>query len=187
MLIKKLPVLAGVLFVTLLCDTTVAQGNFYVHGSFGNSDTDVSLGGLNRINDDDRYYALGAGYAISSNVSIEAAYRNFGTHNSETDCPPDFTCLVIPVSTRADLKGISLSLIGSVPLTETLDVFGKVGFTSWDIEFEGISAAFDDSGEDALYGVGLRWSIDDKWKIFAEYEKHNLDVDNAAIGVSFHF
>jgi hypothetical protein len=57
--------------------------------------------------------------------------------------------------------GISLSLIGSVPLTDSLDVYGKFGFISWDIGFNGFYSAFDNSGEDLLYGAGLRWSIDD--------------------------
>jgi OOP family OmpA-OmpF porin len=187
MFIKKLPIVAGGLVLALFSNTAVAQSSFYIFGAFGNTDSDVSLGGLNRVDDDSSSYALGVGYAFTPNVSLEAAYRDFGSHNGETDCPPDFTCLVIPVSTQADLTGISLSLIGSIPLTERLDVFGKVGFTSWNVDFEGISAAFDDSGEDFLYGAGLRWSIDDRWKVFAEYEKHDLDLDTVAIGVSFYF
>jgi OOP family OmpA-OmpF porin len=187
MFIKKLPIVAIGLVLALFCDTTVAQSNFYVHGSFSNSNTDILLGGLNHVDDDNSSYALGAGYAFTPNVSLEAAYRDFGSHNGETDCPPDFTCLIIPVLTKADLTGISLSLIGSIPLTERLDMFGKVGFTSWNVDFDGISAAFDDSGEDFLYGAGLRWSIDDRWKVFAEYERHDLDLNSAAIGVNFYF
>jgi len=184
MLIKKV---AGGLVLALLCHVTVAEGNFYVHGSFGNSNTDISLGGPNRVDDDNTSYTFGAGYAFNPNVSLEAAYRNSGSHNGETDCPPGFACLVIPVSTQADLTSISLSLIGSIPLTDRLDVFGKVGLASWNVDFEGISAAFDDSGEDLLYGTGLRWSIDDRWKVFAEYEKLDLDSDTAAIGMNFYF
>lgn len=187
MFVKKFSILAGGLVLALFCDTTIAQGNFYVHGSFGSSNTDISLGGLNRVDDDNSSYTLGAGYAFTPNVSLEAAYRDFGSHDGETDCPPDFACLVIPVPTQADLTGISLSLIGSIPLTERLDAFGKVGITSWNVDFEGISAAFDDSGEDFLYGAGLRGSIDDRWKVFAEYERHDLDSDTAAIGVNFYF
>jgi opacity protein-like surface antigen len=186
MYINRLSIVAGVLVPILFCDTAVAQSDFYVFGSFGNTDADVSLGGLNRVDDNNGSYALGAGYALASNVSLEVAYQDFGSFNGETDCPPGFTCLVIPVSAQADLMGISLSLIGSVPLTDRLDVYGKVGFTSWNVDFKGISAAFDDSGEDFLYGAGLRWSINDHWKVFAEYGKQELDLDTASIGVSYY-
>jgi OOP family OmpA-OmpF porin len=171
----------------LFSDTAVAQSGFYVYGSFGNTDTDVSLGGLNRVDDDNSSFALGAGYEFTRNISLEGAYLDFGSHDGETDCPPGFTCLVIPVSAQADLTGISLSLIGSIPLTDKLDVYGKLGFTSWDVDFEGISSAFDTSGEDLLYGAGLRWSIDDHWKVFAEYGSVELDLDSASVGVSYHF
>ncbi len=66
-------------------------------------------------------------------------------------------------------------------------MFGKVGFVSWDIDFIGISSAFNASGEDLLFGAGLRWSIDDHWKVFAEYEKVELDLNTASIGVRYHF
>ena len=187
MLINRLSIVAGVLILALFSDTAVAQSGFYVYGAFGNTDTDVSLGGLNRVDDDNSSFALGAGYELTRNISLEGAYLDFGSHDGETDCPPGITCLVIPVSAQADLTGISLSLIGSIPLTDSLDVYGKVGFVSWDVDFEGISSAFDTSGEDLLYGAGLRWSIDDHWKVFAEYGRVELDLDTASIGVSYHF
>ncbi len=187
MLINRLSIVAGVLVLAVFSDTASAQSDFYVFGAFGNTNSDVALGGLNLLDDDNSSYTLGAGYVVSPNFSLEAAYQDFGSHDGETDCPPDITCLIIPVSAQADLTGISLSLIGSIPLTDSLDVYGKVGFASWDVEFKGFSSAFDDSGEDLLYGAGLRWSIDDHWKVFAEYGKVELDFDTASIGVSYHF
>jgi hypothetical protein len=160
-MISKSVVTIVVLIVALFSEIATAQSGFYVFGAFGNTDTDVALGSLNRVDDDNSSYALGAGYVFTRNISLEGAYLDFGSHRGETDCPPGFTCLVIPVSAQADLTGISLSLIGSIPLTDSLDVYGKFGFISWDIGFNGFSSAFDNSGEDLLYGAGLRWSIDD--------------------------
>ena len=186
-MINKLSITAGALLLVLFSENAVAQSGFYIFGAFGNTNSDVALGGLNRVDDDNNSYALGAGYAFTPNVSLEGAYQEFGSHNGETDCPPGVTCLVVPLSAQADLTGISLSLVGSIPLTDKLDVYGKIGFVSWDIEFKGISSAFDTSGEDLQYGAGLRWSIDDHWKAFAEYGKVELDFDTASIGVSYHF
>ncbi len=137
MLINRLSTVAGVLVLALFSNNAVAQSDFYIFGAFGNTNSDVALGGLNRIDDDNSSYALGAGYVVTGNFSLEGAYQDFGSHHGETDCPPGFACLVIPLSAQADLTGISLSLIGSIPLTDSLDVYGKVGFVSWDVDFEG--------------------------------------------------
>ncbi len=184
---KKFAVAIMVLIVALFSEVAAAQSGFYVYGAFGNTDSEITLGGLNRVVDDNSSYAIGAGYAFNRNISLEGAYLNFGSHFGETDCPSGFSCLVVPVSAGADLTGISLSLIGSLELTAGLDVYGKVGFVSWDIDFSDISSAFNASGEDLLYGAGLRWSIDDHWKVFAEYAKVELDLNTASIGVRYHF
>ena len=177
----------AVLLLNLSAQPAVAQSSVYVFGAFGNTDSDVALGGLNRVDDGSSSYALGAGYAFTRNISLEAAYHDFGSHNGQTDCPPGFACLVIPLLAEADMTGISLSLIGSFPLTDKLDVYGKFGFVSWDIDFKDISSAFDNSGEDLLFGLGLSWSIDDHWKVFTEYGKVELDFDTSSIGVRYHF
>ena len=187
MLFNKISVAAGVLFLALFSGNAIAQSDFYVLGAFGTTNSDVALGGMNYVDDNDSSFALGAGYAFSANFSVEAAYQDFGVQDGETDCPPDFFCLTIPLTTQADISGISLSLVGSVPLTDKLDAYGKIGFASWDIEFDGISAAFDDSGEDVLYGAGLRLSIDDHWKAFLEYQKLDLDLDTANVGLNYRF
>jgi len=189
MLNSKLSIVAGVLMLAILSDTAIAQSDFYVFGTFGNTSSDISFNAQNRIDGNNDSYALGAGYTVNRNFSLEVAYKDIDSQNAETDCPPDFACvgLVLPLLTKADLTAISLSVNGSIPLTDSLDVYGKVGFVSWDVDFEGISSAFDTSGEDLLYGAGLRWSIDDHWKVFAEYGRVELDLDTASIGVSYHF
>ena len=185
--VNRLSLVSGLLLTTLFAGTATAQSNAYVFGAIGNANSDVALGGLNRVDDDNSSYKLGAGYAFRPNLSLEFAYQDFDRHSGETDCPPGFACLVIPVAARADLTGVSLAVVGSVPLSDKFSAYGKLGIFSWDVEFEGFSSPFDDSGEDLLYGVGLRWSVDERWKVFAEYERVELDLDTALIGVSFHF
>lgn len=187
MSVNRLSLVFGVLFTTFLAGTAAAQSNAYVFGAIGDASSDVALGGLNRVDDDNNSLKVGLGYAFLPNMSVELAYQDFSRHDGETDCPPGFACLVIPVSARADLTGISLAAVGSVPLSDSLSVYGKIGIFSWDVEFEGISSAFDDSGEDLLYGAGLKWSIDDRWSIFGEYEGVDLDLDIIQIGVSLNF
>ena len=189
MLNNKLFIVAGVLMLAMLSDTAIAQSDFYVFGTFGNTNSDISFNAQNRIDGDNDSYALGAGYTVNRNLSLEVAYEDFGNQNATTNCPPDFSCvtLVLPLTTEADLKAISLSVIGSIPLTDRFEVFGQVGIARWDVDYKGISSAFDDSGEDLLYGLGLSWSADDHWKIVAEYVKVDLDFDTASVGLRYQF
>jgi len=186
---NKLSIVAGVLMLAMLSDTAIAQSDFYVFGTFGNTNSDISFNAQSRIDGDNDSYALGAGYTVNRNFSLEAAYQGFDSQNATTNCPPGFACvgMVLPLLTKADLTAISLSAIGSIPLTERFDVFGQIGIVSWDVDYKGISSAFNTSGEDLLYGAGLRWAIDDNWKVFVEYEKVELGFDSAGIGMSFHF
>jgi hypothetical protein len=188
-LTNRLSIIAGVLMLAILSDTAVAQSNFYVFGSFGNTSFDISFDAQNRIDGDHDSYKLGAGYVVNRNLSLEVGYHDFGNQYARTTCPPGFSCieLVLPLLTKADSTAYSLSVVGSIPLTDSFDAFGKVGIASWDVDFKGISSAFSASGEDMLYGAGLRWSMGDHWKVSAEYEKVELGVDIVGIGVSYYF
>jgi OOP family OmpA-OmpF porin len=188
-LTNKLSIVTGFLMLTTLSDTAIAQNGFYVFGAFGNTNSDIYINFDSRVHDDSNSYKFGAGYAVNRNLSIEAAYQVIGSQNAITGCPPDIVCieLVFPLVAKADLTAWSLTVTGSIPLTDRFDVFGKAGIARWDIGFDGISSAFDTSDEDLLYGAGLRWSEGDHWKVFVEYEKVELGVDTVGIGVSYYF
>ncbi len=130
---------------------------------------------------------IGGGYKFNRKVSLEAAYQDFGRQTAQTDCPPGIFCLVVPLRTQADVTALSVSLVGSFRISDRLEGYGKFGLTRWDVEFDGISSAFDDSGEDLHYGVGLRWSFEDHWNIFGEYTRVDLDLDTFSIGIRYDF
>ena len=189
MLNRKLIVCVGVLTLIVLSNTAVAQGDFYVLGSLGNTDIDVSFKAEYQIAGGRGSYKLGAGYAFNRYLSLEAAYSDFGNEHARTDCPPGLVCaeMLFPIRTTADSKAYSFSAIGGIPLTDRFDVYGKIGVASWDIDFAGSSSVFDASGEDLFYGAGVRWSLDRQWRIFAEFNKVEIGLDTAGIGVNYHF
>lgn len=184
---NRRPLVAGICLLALCGNAAAANNNFYILGAFGNTNSDVAAGGINRVDDNGGSFSLGAGFTFSQHFAIEVAYQDFGSQYGETDCPPFYACLVIPVTTQADMTAVSLSVTGGLALSDSLDGYGRVGFARWDLSFDGISAAFDDSGEDLLYGAGLRWTLDDRWKIFAEYARVDLDLDTASLGVNYRF
>lgn len=45
----------------------------------------------------------------------------------------------------------------------------------------------DASGEDLIYGAGLRWHVSNRWSLQVSYERVNLDIDSAKLGATFRF
>lgn len=84
---------------------------------------------------------------------------------------------------KVDAAALSVSFVGSFQIKDRLDGYGRLGLTSW--EFDGSTSVFDDSREDLHYGIGLRWSFDEDWKIFAEYTRVDLDLDGANVGIRY--
>jgi OOP family OmpA-OmpF porin len=171
----------------LLSYSASAEQGYYLFGAAGTSQSDVAYDIFNSVDDDTAGYTIGAGYAFNDNFSLEAAYLDFGSHRAETDCPPDLLCLVVPAPARADLSGYSIALVGNIPLGERWNFYGKAGLTSWDIEFDGLASAFDRSSDDLLLGVGLNWSLNEHWKLFAEYSGTDDELDLAGVGARYRF
>lgn len=180
-------------FLSLFSGAAVAQSDFYLFGSIGNSNADGVVGippadpfGLSRVDDrDSRNFTVGGGYEFNEHIALEAAYQDFGSF--KTTCQGPICSLVLLTSQpEVAAAALSVSFVGSLRINDRLDGYGRLGLTSW--EFDGSSAyTFDGSREDLHYGVGLRWSFDDSWKIFGEYARVDLDVDAVSVGVRYGF
>ena len=180
-------VLAIILIAELIVNAAAAEERSYVFGSVATTRSDIALGGLNGVDDDNGSYSVGFGILLTDNFSVEAAWADYGTHTGQTNCPREIACVTIPLFSDAELKGVSLSLLGSLPLSADWKAYARLGFLSWDVDYEGLSAVFDASDEDLLYGIGLRWSLSERWRSFVEYQRVNLDLETASIGVSYHY
>ena len=118
------------------------------------------------------------GYRFNDYIAAEAEYYDFG---DQTDNTNSFS-----------VNGAGLALVGSVPVTDSLSVFAKGGLHSWNLDVSGpIAAQFTDtSSTDPYYGVGIDYSINDRWGIRGEYTRYevdNFDVDVASVGVVLSF
>lgn len=168
----------------------VAQSGFHLFGAIGNASSEVDLGvrfgGLRfRLDSDDSGFNLGGGYRFNENISLEAAYQDYGTLTGPVgDCPPGSTCLFALLRPAVDAAAVSVSFVGSFRINDRLGGYGRLGLTHW--EFTGTnSSAFDDSGEDLHYGLGLFWSFDDRWRLFAEYTRVDFGLDSISAGVRY--
>jgi OOP family OmpA-OmpF porin len=174
-MIKKTALLASALSLALVGTVAHAQGP-YVGVSAGISDYDTD--GV-EFDNATSFKALG-GYQINDNFAIEAAYINFG------DAELEELSLI-----EVNVTSLGVAGVGIVPINESVSLFGKVGFHSWDAELTapGFEKESDD-GVDFNLGVGAEFHATEQVSLIAELEHYKVDseaINNASIGVRVYF
>jgi hypothetical protein len=79
-----------------------------------------------------------------------------------------------------DLSVVNISVIGHLPLTDSVELFGKAGLASYDYDAEASfnGQRFDaggDSDQDVSYGFGAAYSFAGPFEIRGEYEFIEID------------
>lgn len=158
----------------LLSATANADGG-YVGLSLGQ--TDVDLSGF----DDANSKAISGGYRFNKNFAIEAAYIDLG--ESEDDIDPIWTL---------ETDGFNFSAVGIIPVSDKVDIFGKVGVFTWEVTLDeaGYGELASEDGTDISFGIGASVNLTEQFGIVVEYQKFDLDdddVSNISIGARFNF
>ena len=164
------------------------NGSNYIGLSGGPSDFSRSRGGFGVFHngDHDTAYSLMAGnYFINPNVGMELGYTNFGS--------------VARGGGNTKAEGINISLIGKMPVGNSVNLLGKLGTTYGHTEVSsnpasGIQSG-SESGFDWSYGVGAELVITPQWSAVLQYDEHYLKFAGASserittttIGARMHF
>lgn len=207
------PKTLSLLFMTLLASplALAAEDGWYVGGSVGqtheNMDFYPAIKGLFPTNitptgfsdgDGDTSYKLFGGYQFNQNFSIESGFFDLGDYNYSAFTNPDG-----PGYATYDIDGWFIDLVGTLPLTQKLDLLGRVGLNYADatttIGGNGIITApgytNDSSGNNPKFGIGLQYAMTDNLGLRLEAERFRLDVpvrDTGyitaySIGAVYHF
>jgi hypothetical protein len=165
----------------------LADTGWYIGGSFGTATLDVGLGDMGipalptSLDADDAAYKVFAGINLDLpvvDVGVEVNYVDFGE--------PQLDILGEPL--LAATTGFNVAGIAGLDLGP-MNVFGKVGYSSWDTDiiFEGNIESAEDDG--LSYGIGLRFGLGPV-QIRGEYEIFDLDdaeFDMLSVGIAFQF
>jgi hypothetical protein len=150
-----------------------SESGFYLGGSLGSADTDISSSTVN-FSDDDTGYKIFGGYNFGLvpfiDLAVEGSYIDFGEISNAG-------------ITGLDAFGLAGFKLGPIGL------FAKAGVITWDSDFDNIAAALDDSGTDPAYGIGVRFQIGSV-AIRGEYELFDVgdaDIDYLSVGVAWTF
>lgn len=132
------------------------ESGFFVSGSYGGY---KAHGG--EFDDDRDLYGVSAGYQFNRFFALEADYIDFGKFGED--------------DVRSDLKGLSLSAKGRLPVTQAFGIYGKVGAFASDME---VSAFDEEETYDEVspfVGAGVDFMVTPSLTAFAEYNRYNVD------------
>lgn len=180
--------LAGLLLMAAMLPVAAhADSGLYIGGSAGGATIEANLGGItipglpSSIDEDDTALKAFIGYQFELPVltlGIEGGYVDLGE--------PDVD--ILGDQLRVDVTGVNLWGIASLDLG-LFDVFGKLGYISWDVEADYLGSSVSDDGSDLGYGLGAAFYLG-PLQIRGEYEIYDLedtDVSMLSLGVAYHF
>lgn len=166
---------------------------FYVGGSLGQSSFDKEivreLITLGTVDTSDTGFKVFGGYQFNRNVGLEVAYVDLGKASYSGFAGPD------PVTGgKVEVTGVNLSAIGAWPVAPNLDVFGKIGFLSWEDKASDVTGGvpFSDKieGTDLSFGFGAAWHLTRNVRLRVEWERFRVDDTDAdlfSVGAVYKF
>ena len=157
------------------------NAGFYLGGGIGQfnaqiDDVDDVDATVDEWDNDDTAYKFFAGYRLNNFLAFELDYINLGEPSGR----------VVPgVNLDAAVDGFAPYVVGSIPLGNWFEVYGRLGYFFYDAtlgvesEIDG-RAEFDEESEDLVYGAGIGAKVGEKLNIRFEYERFDLQgVDDA--------
>lgn len=162
---------------------------FYAAGSVG-------LAQLDDIDSDSfdssTSFSVSGGYDINEMFAVEVAYLDFG--ETETSGVEDN----VNYNATVDVTGVNLTVIGTYPVHEKVDLFAKMGVLVWDADVtvteDGYSGTISDSGNDFSYGVGVAVNVYEQLSVVLQYQQfaftldgYDADMSNISLGARYNF
>lgn len=166
---------------------------FYVGGSLGQSSFDKEivreLITSGTVDTSDTGFKFFGGYQFNRNVGLEVAYVDLGKASYSGFAGPDPV-----IGGKVEVTGVNLSAIGAWPVAPNLDVFGKIGFLSWEDKASDVTGGvpFSDKieGTDLSFGFGAAWHLTRNVRLRVEWERFRVDDTDAdlfSVGAVYKF
>jgi OmpA-OmpF porin, OOP family len=151
----------------------------YVFGDLGQSTLNASDSESGwKLSKDDTTVGIGAGYSINKNFAVELGYRDYGSVTFFDDVKLEGTA-------------IQASAIGKLPVSDVVDVYGRLGLARVTYEASGGGESGSDTKTKALFGVGASYALSDKFSLRAEYGRHaewdDLYASTLTVGAVYNF
>ena len=148
---------------------------YYFGGTIGMSDASSYCSGETNCEDVDTAWKLFGGYKLTNKLGIEAAYVNLGD--------------IYKNNQNSDVSAFTATAVGTLPVSEQFDVFGKLGAMRWNSDN---SNGEDQDGFGVTYGVGTKMHLSETMNLRAEWEKfpsietsntEDTDINMLSVGI----
>lgn len=183
--------------------------SWYVGGQFGSARSDVSTGAIDRAlagqgyavtsdvsNESRDAWRLYAGYELTHWLAVETGYTDLGEVKVGFSGPvADVGQFLIDANALQppSAKGFDLTAVARLPLGSRVSVYARAGAFFWDARYDthnidGQSVHRDDSGADALAGIGAQVKLFDQWSLGAEFTRFGVagdHIDFGGVGMTF--
>jgi len=123
----------------------------------------LKIDGEDDFDDDDDMLQGIVGYRFLPFLAVEGSYIDFGEYGG------DFAV--------ASTDGFTLAVKGILPITQSFDLYAKLGQLWWETDYEigDFDGDFDDQG--LFFGGGLAFGITDSLTVNAEYVVYDTELD----------
>jgi opacity protein-like surface antigen len=153
---KKFAIAAALLLLL----TPAAWAKAYVGASVGTADASAS-----GVSGDDTSWKFVGGYTFTKFVGVEGSYRDLGSVK-ET---------IGTTSLGMEASSIDVFGVGTLPISERFDVFGKAGFAHVEVDATVSdpllgTLSTSDTGNELALGAGVNFNFGEKLAVRAEYE-----------------
>ena len=161
---KKQFLLLGLL--TAITAPAFAEG-VYVFGELGKSNFNRGYGDGGTLTESDKVFGAGAGYSINKYFAVELGYRDFGSVNQ------NFTSSGYPMSYTLSSSAVQFSLLGKLPVSDSIDIYGRWGDARLSWESKDSSKTSTQSDYKPVYGAGASYNINEKFSLRGEYSRYS--------------
>jgi len=177
------------------------------------------------VDDEDLGWKVYGGYHFNKYFGIEIGYADLGEVEADINSTSSISFSTfgggttsitsdININATSEVTGFLFAGLGRYPLTEKIDVFGKIGGFAWNVDTTtnitsqttispllittainpiSSSSLSKDDGINLMFGVGADYRFNERIGIRAEWERYSSisaddnDVDLFSIGINYHF
>ncbi len=166
-----------------LCQAQAApERGLYIGGSVGQMEAEGTCPAGTSCDLKDTGWKLFGGYRFTRHLAAEGTYARWGEINLSTG----------GVSVTGELESIGVAALGILPLGQSFELFGKIGFLSTDQKFRatgpGINVSGFEDGNEGHYGVGAVFKATSNLGVRLEWEQlSKSDVTFFSLGLQYRF
>lgn len=137
------------------------------------------------------------GYQFAPNLAVEGAYVDFGDGEATGTIPviPGINAVPNATSLTTSATGFGVSGVAIAPVTDEVNVFGKMGILAWERESvatvaglggSSITQQADTDGVDLSLGAGAEYKINENWGVRGEVEHYEgVNANMYSVGATF--